>query len=341
MNVFVTGVGMMGDWGAGKDAFLSFLAGRSVSVAIDDFNFDAHIDTKLVRRADHISRCALTAATLALQDANLAIDRKASHKVGVILGTVHGAVHYSLDYHGSLVSGDPKMASPLLFSDSVPNAPVSHISTSLGIQGYTITTQGYCAATQALEVASQLISRGILDVCLVGGADVNHELLTKFYMGCLQHPEDIKKTFGGSAFLVLESQSHADARKAKVYAELESVTMITGSNEVMKQVMKSFGSKLPLSGCTLTAAYDDKDSSNRMMALLDGFTGQRIDCGSLFGYGFAAAESFQIVLAAMGVHDRQVLGLLDKEGKCSSDRVSLLRTALSSANSIVVFGNHS
>ena len=340
MNVVVTGIGMMGDWGAGKDAFLSFLAGRSVLAAIEDFDFDAYIDTKLVRRADYISRCALTAATLALQDANLAIDRKASQKVGVILGTVHGAVHYSLEYHQSLVSGDPKMASPLLFSDSVPNASVSHISTSLGIQGYTITTQGYCPATQALEVASQLISRGILDVCLVGGADVNHELLTRFYIGCVQHPDDIKKTFGGSAFLILESQSHANTRKAKVYGELESVTMITGSNEVVNQVKKSFGSKRLLSGCTLTASYDDNDSSCRMMALLDGFSGQRIDCSSLFGYGFAAAESFQIVLAVMGVHDRHVLGLLDKEGRCSSDRVSLLRTALSSANSIVVFGKH-
>jgi len=339
MSVVVTGIGMMGDWGAGKDAFLSFLAGQSAPVAIEDFNFDAYIDTKLVRRADHISRGALTAATLALKDANLTIDRKASRNVGVVLGTVHGAVHYTLDYHGSLVSGDPKMASPLLFSDSVPNAPVSHISTSLGIQGYTITTQGYCAATQALGVASQLISTGILDVCLVGGADVNHELLTRFYIGCVRSPDDIRKTFGGCAFLVLESTIHAENRKANVYAGLESVAMITGSSDVVKQVKKSFTGALPSSGWVLTAAYDDKDSATRMTVLLDGVPGQKIDCSSLFGYGFAAAEAFQIVLAVMGAQDNQVLASLVKDAACSSARVSLLRTALSGANSLVVFSN--
>ncbi|MBF0569811.1 MAG: hypothetical protein HQL18_03450 [Candidatus Omnitrophica bacterium] len=337
MGVVVTGIGMMGDWGAGKDAFLSFLAGRSVPVAVEDFDFDAYIDTQLVRRADHISRCALTASTLALRDADLSIDRNASQRIGVVFGTVHGALHYTIDYHASLVTGDPKVASPLLFSDSVPNAPVSHISTSLGIQGYTITTQGYCAVTQAVEVASQLISHGTLDVCLVGGADVNHELLAKFYIGCLRSPDDVKKTFGGSAFFVLESESHAASRKARVYANLEAVTMITATGEVMRRSKGLFLDGVDFSGCVLAAAYDDKESTGRMATLLDGFSGHTIDCSLLFGYGFAAAESFQIALAALGAQDSKVLAALAKEAVCSSGWVSLLRTALSGVNSVVVF----
>lgn len=333
----MTGIGMMGDWGVGRDAFLASLTGHFVSTVIESFDFDAHIDTRLVRRADYISRCALTAATLALRDADLTIDQKASQKVGVVLGTVHGALHYTIDYHASLVTGDPKIASPLLFSDSVPNAPVSHISTSLGIQGYTITTQGYCAATQALEVASQLISRGMLDVCLVGGADVNHELLTKFYIGCIKSPEDIKKTFGGSAFLVLESMHHAERRKARVYAGLEAVTMVTATSENISQLKDAFVNRLQPLGCLLSAAYDEKESANRMSMLLNGFLGQQIDCGSLFGYGFSAVEAFQISLAVMGVHDNRVLSLLNKANGVSFDRVCLLRTALAGANSAAVF----
>jgi len=178
-QVVITGIGLLGDYGIGKDSFMRFLSGFSSTTTLQEIDFDAYIDTSLVRRADYISRCALLAATLSLKDAGFVVSKEKAHKIGAILGTVHGALHYSLEYHSSLVLDNPKLVSPLLFSDSVVNAAVSHISTVLGIRGYTTTINGYCAVIQALQLGVDLIQQGLLDICLIGGADINNDFLKK------------------------------------------------------------------------------------------------------------------------------------------------------------------
>ncbi len=344
-GIVITGVGMMGDWGVGRDDFMSLLSGHSTLTAIDKFDFDAHIDTNLVRRADYISLCAFTAAVMALQDAKISIKQEDSTRVGVILGTAHGPLHYSFEYHASLVTGDPKMVSPMFFSDSIPNAPVSHISTALGIHGYTITTQGYCAVTQGLKIAAERIQRGALDVCLVGGADVNHNFLAKLYGGCVAHPKKIATTFGGSGFLILESLDHAQKRGAVTYAHLEQALMITAKYEVLRSQHVPLFDRIDVPNPTkylLSVADDDKDSELRRDYFLSGISGHHTDCSSIFGYGFAAAESFQSILSVLIAQSPQMFSsFLGMTGLTTAiNNVSLLRTAFAGGNSLVVFSRN-
>ena len=350
----ITGIGFLNDWVAGKDNFTRFLSEPISKTPLEKIDFDAYIDTSLVRRADHISRCALVAAKFALEDANLAtFHNEDSRRVGIVLGSVNGPVNYSVEYHASLVLGNPKVSSPLLFSDSVPNAPVSHISTILGIHGYATTLSGYCAVTQALQLGAELIEEGIVDLCLVGGADINHDFLVKAYDTCLNNPGLIANSFGGSGFLVLESLKHAMQRKAKVYAQLEGVSTITASYAIAKrhnvsplrELLCQVGD-LRDNDCLLKSSYDEKDSLQREGMYLQDFKHpQRVifDCSKKFGYGFSAAEAFQLILGILGVHASESLSSFKAYGdlKKQVDRMFVMHTALAGANACALFSHYS
>lgn len=353
-RIIITGIGFLNDWVVGKGVPTQFLPGVTPRIPLDKIDFDTYIDTSLVRRADHISRCALVAAKLAIEDAGLSMLASDNNKrVGIVLGTVHGPLHYSLEYNASLIQGDPKLSSPLFFSDSVPNAAVSHISTILGIRGYTTTLSGYCAVMQALRLGAELIKEEIIDLCLVGGADINHNFLVKAYNTCLNNSELIAKSFGGSGFLVVESLKHAMQRKAKIYAQLDGVSTITASFasakrdnvSPLRELLNQVGD-LRENDCLLKSSYDEKDSLQREGMYLQDFKHpQRIifDCSKKFGYGFSAAEAFQLILGILGVHTSEQLSSFETWGglKKQLDRMFVMHTALSGANACALFSRYS
>lgn len=350
----ITGVGLLGNWGTGMKDFARFLKGEGTRISIEEVDFDAYIDTSSVRRADYISCCALTAAKFALEDAKMfPISKEESGNIGVILGTVHGALHHTIEYHTSLVLSNPRLASPLLFSDSVANSAVSHISTGLGIRGYSTTVPGYCGVTQALKLAVELIQQGAINACLVGGADVNHDFLTKAYRGCLRCPELIVKTFGGSGCLVIESLSHAIQRKAKIYAKIDGVNVITASYAAaircnispLQDLLNEANIELRDNDCFLNMSFDDEDSLRRKDLFLGGFGKHRLvslDCSSSFGYGFSAAEAFQIILGVLGAGSKEYLssfkGVNTNE---PPNRIFITRTTLAGTNSCALFSQYS
>lgn len=350
----VTGIGFLNDWVAGKDNFTRFLSEPIPQVPLEKVDFNNYVDTSLVRRADHISRCALVAAKFALEDAGLPIPSiEDSKKVGIVLGTVHGPLHYTIDYHSSLVIGDPKLSSPLLFSDSVPNAPVSHISTVLGIRGYTTTLSGYCSAIQALQLGAELIGDGVVDICLIGGADVNHDFLVKTYDECLHNSKLINKVFGGSGFLVLESLEHAIQRKAKVYAYFEGASALTAayanakrhSMSPLHELLRKVGCEIREQDCLLGSYYDDEDSIKRHDMYIKNFNSLHnmiLDCSNSFGYGFSAAEVFQLILGVLGVYSLENLQSFKELNnfKGQIDRIFVMRTALAGASACALFSHY-
>ncbi len=349
-NIVITGIGVLGDCGVGKENFHRFFLDHMPAITISEIDFDAYIDTSLVRRADHISRCALAAVTLALKDANLTIREGINHRVGVVLSTMHGALYHTIEYHTSLVLNNPKLASPLLFGDSVAIAAVSYISTAFGIRGYTTTISGYCSVVQALQIGVELIQEGALDVCLIGGADVNHDFLTKAYKGCLRNPQSIAKSFGGSGFVVIESLAHALERKAKIYAQIEGISVITVPYinakryciSPLNELLCQNGIKLNKNDCLLNASFAEEDSISRRDLFLRAFKGIKFDCSDNFGYGFSAAEAFQIILGALGVSflDSPSFFKTSKDVKGHINRLFIMRTALAGANACMLLSRY-
>ncbi|MDM8519270.1 beta-ketoacyl-ACP synthase II [Anaerolineales bacterium HSG6] len=205
-------------------------------------NFDPlkYHKRKEVKRMARCSQFAVTTAIQAIEDAGFSYpfdDEQAEH-VGVIVGTSMGGFEKAeqglRDY---LLRGLNKV-SPFSIPSALPNLSTFHVCIKLNAQGYSNTTATACAAGNiALIEAAEVIRRGQCDIMVAGGTDAcitEGTVLGFKIMRALStrndDPTQASRPFEaerdgfvmseGSAMFVLERLSHAQARGAKIYAEL-------------------------------------------------------------------------------------------------------------------------
>ena len=135
-----------------------------------------------LRRSSAISRFAVTAGLAALKDAGLDLDAEAAARTALIFAVSNGGVIYTKRFYHEIVESGAQAASPLLFPETVFNAPASHLAAVLGITGasYTLVGDG-AVGILALKMAEDLMASETLDRCLVVGAEEADWLLCDAY----------------------------------------------------------------------------------------------------------------------------------------------------------------
>jgi 3-oxoacyl-(acyl-carrier-protein) synthase len=135
-----------------------------------------------LRRSSAISRFAVVAGLEALSNANVKLDPEIAGRTALIFAVSNGGVIYTKRFYHEIVESGAQAASPLLFPETVFNAPASHLAAILGITGasYTLVGDG-AVGTLALKMAEDLMSSGALDYCLVVGAEEADWLLCDAY----------------------------------------------------------------------------------------------------------------------------------------------------------------
>jgi 3-oxoacyl-(acyl-carrier-protein) synthase len=130
-----------------------------------------------LRRASAISRFAAAAGLTALKDSQLDPDRLA-----LVFAVSNGGVIYTRRFYSEIVRAGAQSASPLLFPETVFNAPASHLAAILGINGasYTVVGDG-AVGILALKLAEDLLASSDLDACLVVGAEEIDPLVCEAY----------------------------------------------------------------------------------------------------------------------------------------------------------------
>lgn len=123
-----------------------------------------------VRRSSPIAQYAVAAAIEALgEDASRYSDSQAS--LGVVLCVMSGCVNYSRRFYDETLK-DPATASPLVFPETVFNAPASHIAALLGTTAINYTLVGDPGTfLQGLALAASWLLTGRVEGCLVIGAE--------------------------------------------------------------------------------------------------------------------------------------------------------------------------
>ena len=122
-----------------------------------------------LRRASSISKYAAAAVTEAVPADRMAASLAGNFRIGVITTLMNGCVNYSNRFFGEVLN-DPSIASPILFPETVFNAPSSHLSAMLGSTSPNDTLIGDGAEFfTGLELAAEWISRGEVDGCVVVG----------------------------------------------------------------------------------------------------------------------------------------------------------------------------
>ncbi len=134
-----------------------------------------------LRRSSAISRFAVAAGMAALNDAGVDSEKDAA-KIALIFATSNGGVIYTKRFYHDIVASGAQAASPLLFPETVFNAPASHLAAIMGITGasYTLVGDG-AVGILAVQMAVDLIRNESIDYCLVVAAEEIDWLLCDAY----------------------------------------------------------------------------------------------------------------------------------------------------------------
>lgn len=202
-----------------------------------DWNARDHVRPALLRRMDRCSQMVVTACRMALADADLTLAGADAEAAGVVLGTAYGNLTESEDFLRGLFAKGPALANPLTFPNLVLNAPTGYVAIDLGIRGPNLTVvRGEVSGEAALALAYDTIVTGQADVLLAGGVDELSPALRQIHadLHLLSPGNGGRKEWSspfdrdrngmvmgeGAAMLLLESETHARARGARLRAEL-------------------------------------------------------------------------------------------------------------------------
>ncbi len=135
-----------------------------------------------LRRASVISRFAAAAGVEALQAAGVNVDSQNAQRIALIFAISNGGVIYTKRFYRDVVETGAQAASPLLFPETVFNAPASHLAAILGITGITYTLVGDGAVgLLAIKMAEDVMMDESLNYCLVVGTEEVDWLLCDAY----------------------------------------------------------------------------------------------------------------------------------------------------------------
>ncbi len=151
-----------------------------------------------LRRASAITRFSMGAALEALASAGFP-KAEGAGRLGIIQCLFNGCVQFSGKFYHEVLE-TPALASPLIFPETVYNAPASHIAAFLGVDGPVTTLIGESSAiVEGIAMARTWLELGWVDHVLLIGAEeadwVGAEAVTYY------HPDMVAAE--GAAALVL------------------------------------------------------------------------------------------------------------------------------------------
>jgi 3-oxoacyl-(acyl-carrier-protein) synthase len=190
-RIAISGIGIVAPGAIGVDAFRALLDRGMTAIApierfdtgglaahnaglVIDFKPRDYIPAMKLRRMNTLSRYAVSATRLAIDDAGIALPNDA----GVALGTAFGPVQTSVDYMQEYVAKGAALAPPQLFAESVANAPGSHIAIEHDLRGFNVTvTQRESSLLAAAMFASGQVVKGTVPSAVIGGVEEVNEMV--------------------------------------------------------------------------------------------------------------------------------------------------------------------
>jgi 3-oxoacyl-[acyl-carrier-protein] synthase II len=255
MQIVVTGMGCVSPLGNDVQAsWEAAIAGRSgagpitlfdasehetrIAAEVKGFDPAATFGRKEARRMDRYTQFAVAATQAALADAGLSVTAENRERIGVFVGTGIGGIGTLLTEAEVYRTRGPRRVSPFLVPMMLPDAAGGQVAITFGMRGPNLGLTSACATgTNAIGEAAEVIRRGAADVMIAGGAEaaiVPVALAGFNSMGAVStrndEPTRASRPFDktrdgflageGGAVVVLESEEHALARGARIYADL-------------------------------------------------------------------------------------------------------------------------
>ncbi len=251
-RIVVTGIGASSPiGGTAPESWSALLAGASGARTleydwVEQYNLpvtfaaqalvrpDTVLERPVAKRLDPSSQFALVAAQEAWADAGAPeVD---PDRLGVDFATGIGGLWTLLDAWDTLREKGPRRVLPMTVPMLMPNAAAGNLSLHFGARAYARTVASACASsTESIVNAIEHLRDGLADVVIAGGTEsVIHPVTIASFssMQALSRRNDDPATASrpasidrdgfvmgeGAAVLILETEEHAKARGAKIYA---------------------------------------------------------------------------------------------------------------------------
>ena len=206
---------------------------------VKEFSPEDRIEKKDIRRMDLFTQYALYAADMAIEDAGLKDnDDINKERVGVIVGSGIGGILTFEKQTAVLNEKGVRKVSPFFITMLIADISPGRISIAHGFKGPNYAVTSACAtANHAIGDSFRQIQYGSADVMIAGGSEATVATLAVAGFMNMQalsrrndEPEKASRPFDlerngfilaeGGGILVLEELEHANARGARIYAEI-------------------------------------------------------------------------------------------------------------------------
>lgn len=245
-----------------------------------------------LRRASPITKFSLAAALEALKQAGFP-NAQGAGKLGIIHCMFNGCVQFSGKFYHEVIE-TPALASPLIFPETVYNAPASHVAAFLGVTGPATTLIGESSAIiEAVSMAHTWLQQDLVDHVLVIGAEECDWMAAE---AVSYYHRDLKAAEGAGALVLSLKGEGLQIAHTPAYA-------FHNESERAKQLHELAKNSERIGAETNIAALDTTEIKMRTEYGED--QQKRLQPRRVLGEGMGAAGAWQLVLAA---------GLANKEG---------------------------
>ncbi|MGI9204281.1 MAG: beta-ketoacyl-ACP synthase II [Woeseiaceae bacterium] len=293
-RVVVTGMGIISP--VGNDiatAWTNVCEGRSGIRRLDDFDVSGfatqvagtvsdfavadYMSPRDARRMDIFMHYGIASSVEALKDSGLEVTEENGHRVGVAMGAGIGGLATIEDNHNRFLAGGARKVSPFFIPGSIINMVSGNVSIMYGMTGPNLSIVTACAtSTHSIGIAARSVMHGDADVMLAGGSEY---ATTPLAMGGFcsaramttrnDDPEGASRPFdrdrdgfvlsNGAGCLVLEELEHAQARGAKIYAEMIGFGMSGDAHHITSPPEDGEGARKCMTAAINDARLDPSD----------------------------------------------------------------------------------
>ena len=254
-RVVVTGIGAITPIGLSRDGLWNGLRAERSAVGpvtrfdpspfrshlaaeINDFVPTDHLDERRSRRFDRFAQFSVVASRMAVEDANLVLEKEDRERIGAMMGSALGGVAYAEEQMGRYLTGGLRAVDATLALAVFGGASSCNIAIEFGVYGPNSTNAMSCASgTIAVGDAFRSIRDDYADVMICGGAEAPLSTLCYGAFSLIRamstrndDPSTASRPFDrdrdgfvmgeGASVLILEERDRAIARGAPIYAEV-------------------------------------------------------------------------------------------------------------------------
>lgn len=212
--------------------------GCRIAAEVKDFDVTPYMSVKEARHFDRFIHFGIAAAFQAIKDSGLVAENENLRRIGCAVGSGIGGIPMITDNDKTLIDRGPRRVSPFLIPGCIINMVSGQLAIMTGFKGPNMAHVSACSTgLHSIGEAAWMIRRGDADVMVAGGTDAPICALSMAgfdSMHAMSRRNDVPQkasrpfdkdrdgfVFGeGSGVLVLEEYEHAQARGAKIYAEL-------------------------------------------------------------------------------------------------------------------------